>query len=124
MKIRIVFVPMIALMAGAMAFAQSSNNQSTTDSQSGNSTAQTGGHTDASNDLPATKEGGASSKNSQATPDQRPGVMGTPQTPNTGNAPKQDTPATGTGTQSGSSDDSDTRPATTPSPDSSSPSQK
>jgi hypothetical protein len=123
MKNQIVYLASIALMASGMAVAQSgSQGTGTMDSQTGSSTAsapQTGSHTDSKGDLPAAKEGEPQSgKASQADPDsERPGSMGAPQTPNAGQTPKGETPATGSQTeQRGQSADTNARPGTEPTP--------
>src|SRR6266568_8682709 len=122
---KLMYVATVALMASGMALAQSGTNtsnsttSSTMDSQTGSSTAtapQTGGHTDTQGDLPAVKEGEKQSGTSTQSESQaeRPGVMGTPSTPNEGVTPKGETPATGVQTeQKGKSDKSNMRPGTT-----------
>jgi uncharacterized membrane protein YdfJ with MMPL/SSD domain len=131
MKHTLAYLAGIVLIAGAMALAQSTGSN-TQDTQSGSaaSTQQNTGHTDANGDLPAVKEGESQSgKSSTAdSSEDRPGAMGAPETPNTGTAPKGETPATGAQTeQKGTSDDNNTRPGSAPpdnSTDSSTPSQK
>jgi hypothetical protein len=120
MKIKLVYLTGIVLVAGAMAFAQSSQSGTTTQSSSDTTTHQNNSHTDANGDLPAAKEDESQSgKSSTAdSSSERPGAMGTPETPNTGASPKGETPATGMQTgQRGSSEDNDSRPATKSTPD-------
>ena len=120
MKKNLVYLAAVALMTSGMAIAQSSSQGTgTMDSQTGSSTSsapQTGSHTDTQGDVPAAKEGEPQSgKDSQANPnEERPGAMGTPETPNAGSTPKGETPATGAQTErKGTTDDNNTRPGTT-----------
>ena len=111
---RLVFLVTVALMASAMALAQTNSGQS---GSAATATPQSGGHTDAQGDLPGVKEGESQSgKGSAANPgEDRPGAMGTPSTPDQGMSPKGENPGTGSAApQRGTTDDNGSLPAADP----------
>jgi hypothetical protein len=111
MKSRISYTAMVAVMACGMTWAQS--GQSSTQTGSG-AAAQSNSKAD-QQDLPAAREGDKETgKPNNTNPDStRPGAMGAPETPNSGTAPRGETPATGPQTgEKGSATDNGSLPAT------------
>jgi hypothetical protein len=118
MNIKIACVVAVALMGSGPIFAQS-GSQSSTDQkneQPATSGPQASGHTDANGDLPGAKENERQSGRTSQAPrkEDRPGAMGSPNTPDEGTTPKGETPATGGRAvgQEGSSQKDDALPAT------------
>jgi hypothetical protein len=116
MKSRIGYAAIVALMMCGMAWSQTDQNSSQGTAGTQTPTARQKSHTDAQGDLPAVKEDeGQSGKGARDTGGARPGVMGTPTTPDAGTTPKGETPATGSQTeQKGSATGSDDRPGVNP----------